>query len=335
MRLLSRAIPLSPVEVDGWRAWSVVERDGAYVLSSLTRAEVWEPGRPFAAACTRRPHEAPGRRCSCGVYAAADPNELADLGRIAGAAIGQVSLWGRLVEHSRGYRAAAAYPTRIRLVCVACLSDGRGEPADFVDRDTSGGRTRLHPLCRAHAADVALPPARPVEAALLAAYQVDLLPDRSVRHIRRGEARPRPRRAVTWVAAAVAVSVLAGAVAFERHRDTSATPAAVIPPPGLAAGAGRQDGPIARTGTDALRTVPRAKLSALSPFPSVHCGTITPTGVEPTLSCADPASNVFVENIGPADEHRFGTCGADTAVITQRGDHLLCWRLLPSGTGAG
>src|SRR5690242_8713747 len=134
---LRRPPPLSLEEVEGWRAWSVVERDGVFVLSSLTRAETWEPGRPFVATCARTQHDAPGARCSCGVYAAADSDELARLGRIAGAALGQVSLWGRLVEHSRGYRAEAAYPTRIRLVCVACLSEGRGEPATVVERDTS------------------------------------------------------------------------------------------------------------------------------------------------------------------------------------------------------
>src|SRR6478672_9503159 len=133
----NRSAPLSPEEVEGWRAWSVVERRGTYVLSSLTRAEDWPPGRPFAARCTRKSHDAPGRRCSCGVYAAADPNELARLGRIAGAAVGQVSLWGRMVEHSHGYRAASAYPTRIRLVCVTCLGEGHAEPAVVVDRDRS------------------------------------------------------------------------------------------------------------------------------------------------------------------------------------------------------
>ena len=331
MRLLPRTAPLSLEEVHGWRAWSVVERDGAFVLSSLTRAEAWEPGEPFVAICTRTQHDAPGARCSCGVYAAADPNELARLGRIAGAAIGQVSLWGRLVEHSRGYRAAAAYPTRIRLVCVTCLSEGHGEPAAVVERDTSGERTRLRPLCETHAGNTSLSSARPLEAALLARYQVDLLPDASVRRIRRA---PEPRRARRVLAIAAAAAVVAlGALAFARDRTPAPNPIALLPPPGLVAHAGRQTGPLARTG-DALRTVTHAKLAALSPFPTVHCGTTTATGVKRTLSCADPASNVFVQNIGPAGEHRFGTCNADTLVVTQQGDHLLCWRSLPPA-GAG
>jgi len=138
------SVPLSPEPVDGWRAWSVVELDGELRLSSLTRAETWEPVAPFVATCARQ-HAAPGRLCSCGVYAGAEPEELARLGRIAGAAIGQVSLWGRVAEHRRGYRAAIAYPSRLRLVCVTCLGQGMGEPATRVDRDPSPP-SRLFPL---------------------------------------------------------------------------------------------------------------------------------------------------------------------------------------------
>jgi hypothetical protein len=328
---LRRPPPLSLEEVEGWRAWSVVERDGVFVLSSLTRAETWEPGRPFVATCTRTQHDAPGARCSCGVYAAADSDELARLGRIAGAALGQVSLWGRLVEHSRGYRAEAAYPTRIRLVCVACLSEGRGEPATVVERDTSGDRVRVRPICDLHADGAALPAARPVESALLGAYKVDPLPDESVRRIRRSS---RPiRRIAVIAAAAAALSVAIGAVALTRGREPAPSSVAILPPPGLVAHAGRQNGPIPRVG-DGLRTVTHAKLAALSPFPTLHCGTMTPTGVVATLSCADPASNVFVENYGPAGEHRFGTCDKRTVATTVKGDRILCWRAMSTEPAA-
>ena len=79
---------------------------------------------------------------------------------------------------------------------------------------------------------------------------------------------------------------------------------------------------------DGLRTVTHAKLSALSPFATVHCGTMTATGVKPTLSCADPLSDVFVENFGPAGEHRFGTCSEHTVAKTIEGDRILCWRAM-------
>jgi hypothetical protein len=326
---LRGSAPLSPEEIEGWRAWSVVERDGGYVLSSLTRAETWTPGEPFVATCSRKRHDAPGRRCSCGVYAASDPGELAGLGRIAGAAVGRVSLWGRLVEHSRGYRAAAAYPTRVRLVCVVCLGEGHGEPADVVDRDTSGDRVRLRPLCATHAAGRPLPSARPIEAALLDAYQVDLMPEASVRRIRRtAEPRRTTRRIVAWTAAAMlAVSAVLGVASLTRSPEPSSSSFAGLPPRSVW---GQQEDPPSRT-SDVPRTSPLVKYLDLSPFPTLHCGTITPTDVHPTLSCTDPAADVFVEDVGPAGAHRAGTCSSHTVVRSRRGDRILCWRSLPPG----
>jgi hypothetical protein len=195
------------------------------------------------------------------VYAAADRNELARLGRIAGAAIGQVSLWGQVAEHSRGYRAAAAYPSRIRLVCSPCLEAGVGEPAVAVERERSSGRTRLRPLCAAHAPDEErLDPARPVEAQLLAAYAVDLMPDASVRSIR-GEERSSSRPRARWLVAATlaAAAIVAGAVhangPWKPTDGTSAAAVTTVPAQGL-----HPDprGPLARNG-DSLQTIPNAR----------------------------------------------------------------------------
>jgi hypothetical protein len=327
-----RSPPLSPEEIEGWRAWSVVERDGGYVLSSLTRAETWAPGEPFVAACSRKRHDAPARRCSCGVYAASDPGELARLGRIAGAAVGQVSLWGRLVQHSRGYRAGAAYPARVRLVCVVCLGEGHGEPADVVDRDASGERVRLRPLCEPHAKGAALPAARPIEAALLDAYQVDLMPDASVRQIQRTiVAKGSSRRLAAWaVAAVLAVSAIVAVGAMARPPEPSSSSFAGLPPRAVWAHAGRREDPSSVT-SDAPRTLPLSKYRYLSPFPTLHCGMITSNDVEQTLSCLDPSADVFVEDVGPAGAHREGTCSSHTVGRTRRGDRILCWRPLPPG----
>ena len=135
------------------------------------------------------------------------------------------------------------------------------------------------------------------------------------------------RYAVLAAAAAVSLSVAIGAVALTRAREPATNSVPPLPPPGLVAHAGRQNGPIPRIG-DGLRTVTHAKLAALSPFPTLHCGTMTATGVVATLSCADPSSNVFVENYGPAGEHRFGTCDKRTIAKTVRGDRILCWRAM-------
>jgi hypothetical protein len=261
VRSFRRPQTLFPEEVDGWRAWSVVERDGSFFLSSLTRAEEWAPGEPFVATCSRRRHRAPGRGCSCGVYAAADKDELARLGRIAGAAIGQVSLWGQVAEHSRGYRAGAAYPSRISLVCSRCLAAGVGEPAVVVERAHSSGRTRLRPLCSGHAPGAqTLPPAGPVEAQLLAAYGVDLMPEATVRAIHKEERSWQRPRARSLVAAALVAVLLLGGSVYVRGRSSAPprTSAAAAPP---VTSLRRHSGPplpLARNG-DALQTIPNAR----------------------------------------------------------------------------
>jgi hypothetical protein len=114
----------------GYRAWLV--KDGA-LWSTGAGKQRWGPGQPLAAVCVakqvvtpdprgfkldvhfRSSHEgipAPWRPCSCGVYAI---RRREDLERVAGAGtiVGQVALWGHVIEHQRGYRAQYAYPVRL------------------------------------------------------------------------------------------------------------------------------------------------------------------------------------------------------------------------------
>jgi len=328
------SVPLSPEPVDGWRAWSVVELDGELRLSSLTRAETWEPVAPFVATCARRQHAAPGRRCSCGVYAGGEPEELARLGRIAGAAIGQVSLWGRVAEHRRGYRAAIAYPSRLRLVCVTCLGQGMGEPATRVDRDPSAP-SRLFPLCEPHAEGRTLPPAAPVQERLLQSYLVEMVPDGSIERIRRDlqvdRERRRVRRRRTVIALAAIVIVAVGALVQGTRPLPPGSTIAVRPTvetPGPQAQS-HVELPLERSG-NGLISSPRLRVLLLTPdqFGAPRCGTITSSDVAPA-ECADPFADVFVEDVGPAGAHREGTCSDATVVITRKGDRILCWRSLP------
>jgi hypothetical protein len=118
--------------VVGWRAWLVVERDGAPRLRSLFVPTVWAPRRELVAECLcprvlplprvlRRPrHDAPGRRCECGVYATDLKTTLRYLRNARGLddrplarVLGRVSLWGTIVECDRGWRASNAYPSEI------------------------------------------------------------------------------------------------------------------------------------------------------------------------------------------------------------------------------
>jgi hypothetical protein len=115
----------------GWRVWNVVAVDGELRLASLVYHELWEPGRVLAARCRRTLaalpwgrlplHEPPSQDCCCGIYAVMSPALAATYlastvepgQRPVQRVVGSVSLWGRVVEAERGWRAAFAYPSRL------------------------------------------------------------------------------------------------------------------------------------------------------------------------------------------------------------------------------
>jgi hypothetical protein len=119
-----------------WRAWRVVRKDGEYGLrqdrefsvGSVVRRTLWPAGEALIAECLgcrglfgrfrrKRRHDAPEARCECGIYATA----LERVGQYVADApcrgvahvLGQVALWGTVIECERGFRASHAYPTRI------------------------------------------------------------------------------------------------------------------------------------------------------------------------------------------------------------------------------
>jgi hypothetical protein len=119
---------LESAPVTGWRAWVVTETAAGLRLGSVLYDEVWTPGTTALAVCRRRddlfaepiaPHATPTAACGCGFHAARDPadalsylrgrDEPTTVCRI----LGEVALWGRLVETEAGWRAAAAYPVRL------------------------------------------------------------------------------------------------------------------------------------------------------------------------------------------------------------------------------
>jgi hypothetical protein len=159
----------------GWRAGA----SSPLLFPVIAGGRPWPVRRPARAVCRRhRRHEVPGIDCLCGLHATTDEGRLRRT-RCPGV-LGTVAMWGRVVEHERGYRAELGYPQRLRLTCFLCLVD-RGMEADrprFVARLRRG---RLIPLCEEHL-DLArrydLPitevlPGRQVERALLDAYAVD------------------------------------------------------------------------------------------------------------------------------------------------------------------
>jgi hypothetical protein len=121
----------------GWRLWHVRLHGGRYRLESFTRHHVsWPARRRLEAACSAHGDEAPSSGHECGIYAFKS-RDLAEelLRRYIGVrqcygreqefppprrgrpiALGSVSLWGRILERERGYRAQYAYPYELFLL---------------------------------------------------------------------------------------------------------------------------------------------------------------------------------------------------------------------------
>jgi hypothetical protein len=103
----------------GWRSWFLVRLAGAARLCSSCYSTVWEPRRALVASC--REHTAPSEGCECGIYASSSPREAAPFlicpsrarVRAVGRVVGQVALWGNVVECTEGWRGALAYPVHL------------------------------------------------------------------------------------------------------------------------------------------------------------------------------------------------------------------------------
>jgi hypothetical protein len=125
IRELGEAAP-----VIGWRVWVATATPEGLRLGSVLHHEVWTPGTTALASCRRHddlfaepmaPHRTPSAACGCGFHAARDPVDALrylqgrDEPETVCRLLGEVALWGRLVETETGWRAAAAYPVRLYL----------------------------------------------------------------------------------------------------------------------------------------------------------------------------------------------------------------------------
>jgi hypothetical protein len=117
-----------------WRSWRVLRSADGPRLASVVRPTVWEPRRELVGECltqrrrvwvfgrrTPTVHDAPDLGCGCGIYATEDA-ALAGLyvsvaepehRHVPTRVIGLVSLWGRVLACTRGWRGELAYPARI------------------------------------------------------------------------------------------------------------------------------------------------------------------------------------------------------------------------------
>ena len=119
----------------GWRAWDVIELDGALRLCSLAFWSVWLPRHEVTATCRRSlvdaaltglpPHTAPQPRCTCGIYATQTASQVLAFSRgvrrrldTVHRVLGTVSLWGTVIECDGGWRGAIAYPAALYVPTV-------------------------------------------------------------------------------------------------------------------------------------------------------------------------------------------------------------------------
>jgi hypothetical protein len=129
----------APDAIDPIRAWRVwlpsVEVDGSLMLCSFTEAgggARWAAGDSLRASCPSGKHEAPRGECTCGIYAHKSWASASHQARgVAGAVVGEVQLWGRVIEHELGYRAQFARPCALWLPVVFAAQSPRIE--DVVD----------------------------------------------------------------------------------------------------------------------------------------------------------------------------------------------------------
>lgn len=122
-------LALSTEVITGWRAWKIVdfERRGGLSekrLQALGTPPVWEPYKENVAICmTDGKHEAPWPTCHCGFWAFKSREHVEEslfhtYGGESGKAIGQIALWGRVLECVNGFRGEYSYPQTLQFVNV-------------------------------------------------------------------------------------------------------------------------------------------------------------------------------------------------------------------------
>ena len=121
------AMPDFHETMTGWRAWGIdpaTPTGAAPVLRSVTYGDYfWTPRVPMEAECPKGKDHVPGEDCSCGLYSAKTRAHLQGMAyhrydaKASGLfhVIGEVALWGKVIEGTQGWRAQFGYPRELFL----------------------------------------------------------------------------------------------------------------------------------------------------------------------------------------------------------------------------
>jgi hypothetical protein len=145
-------VPVPEVDreaITAWRCWFVLPEE-CLLRPIYKRGLAWKPREALEAVCPDKLHEVPADRCKCGVWAASEPENLHEvkwtfsppkgIDPLPGVlVVGQISMWGRLIEHERGWRSSHAYPKHLYVfaddpVLAAALRDTYLVPVEYGDK---------------------------------------------------------------------------------------------------------------------------------------------------------------------------------------------------------
>ncbi len=131
---MTSSLAIGPLRA--YRYWYMKWHGGQPVLQSLYTSTLWPPDAPLRAACEKPwsltawikktllrsgddVHTTPSLCCGCGIYALThlDGSERRELFVEGGIHVcGLVLLWGRVIQHTHGYRAEYARPIKLLAV---------------------------------------------------------------------------------------------------------------------------------------------------------------------------------------------------------------------------
>ena len=144
-----------------WRCW-FARPDEGLLRPIYKRGLAWKPREVLEAICPEEVHEVPADDCMCGVWAASKPGHLHEVtwtfdppegvSPLPGIlVVGQVSMWGRVIEYDHGWRASHAYPKHLYAVTedaalAARLRDTYLVPVEYGDKARQLGKLLPAPL---------------------------------------------------------------------------------------------------------------------------------------------------------------------------------------------